>query len=109
MVPAKISVAVLSGCAAATVLLAPVAVADEIVPSRPGLASDPPSEGPLELPDKHGHRHVLRQDQTIGGADPDVPYGTNPFARDENTVIGGADPQVPYGADPLVPLGTWQN
>lgn len=109
MVGSPILVAVLSGCSAATILLAPTASADQISPPHPGLTSDPPAQGPLELPDKHGHRHVLRQDQAFGGADPDVPYGTNPFARDEDTVIGGADPQVPYGVDPLVPLGTWQN
>lgn len=95
-------------CAAfATLTLAPLAAADNDQPSGPQQPIHAPQQGSVELPTDRGRHHVLRQDQSKGGADPSVPYGTDPYVPDHADDIGGADPSTPLGTDPDVPFGTW--
>ncbi|ORA56125.1 hypothetical protein [Mycobacteroides franklinii] len=93
--------------AAAAVVFSPLAAADPDQPSSPNHGIHTPAQGSMELPTDRGRRHVLRQDQGVGGADPDVPYGTNPYVPDHANDIGGANPDTPLGTDPDVPYGTW--
>lgn len=93
--------------AAAAFVLAPIAAADPDEPLVPEQPIHAPSQGAMELPTDRGPHHVLLQDQNKGGADPDVPYGTDPYVPDHANDIGGADPDTPLGTDPDVPFGTW--
>ncbi|MBA0049335.1 hypothetical protein [Mycobacterium sp. NPDC050853] len=93
--------------ALATLVLAPVALADPDAPSVPEQPIHAPAQGSMELPTDRGRAHVLPRDQKIGGANPDVPYGTDPYVPDHADNIGGADPSTPDGTDPDVPFGTW--
>lgn len=93
--------------AGAAIVLAPLAAADNDQPSGPNHGIHTPKQGAMELPTDRGRGHVLRQDQSVGGADPGVPYGTDPYVPDHATDIGGADPATPLGTDPDVPYGTW--
>ncbi|MUM16952.1 hypothetical protein FZI91_20450 [Mycobacterium sp. CBMA271] len=91
----------------AALALAPIAAADPDEPSVPEQPIHAPAQGSMELPTDRGRHHVLLQDQNSGGANPDVPYGTDPYVPDHADDIGGADPSTPDGTDPDVPFGTW--
>lgn len=96
---------VLAACSA--FLLAPIAGADSDDPPAPDQPIQGPAQGSMELPTDRGRQDVLPRDQNTGGADPGVPYGTDPYVPNHAADIGGADPSTPDGTDPDVPFGTW--
>ncbi|WP_074353969.1 hypothetical protein [Mycobacteroides abscessus] len=107
MIHRMFTVPTVACCCAAAIALSPIAAADPDQPSGPNHGLHTPVQGAMELPTDRGRHHVLRQDQNVGGADPEVPYGTDPYVPDHANDIGGADPDTPLGTDPDVPYGTW--
>lgn len=72
------AVAIAAAPSAAAVGLDPVSAAGETQPTQAPPAPGAPSRGTVALP-PGGQIDILPQDQILGGADPLVPFGTDPF------------------------------
>jgi len=75
---AAVAIAAAASAGAAGVDATPMSAAGETQPTQaPPAPTGTPTRGTVALPG--GQIDTLPQDQTIGGADPLVPFGTDPF------------------------------